>query len=287
MKTLFSTVFILLLAGPGFAQRNFQQAAPYSPQLTAELKQLQEAALKSDYAWDQLAHLTNNIGPRPAGSTQANFAAQYVAGELRKLGLDVKLEKVVVPHWVRGEETASLVEFPGMAPGTTQKVVLTALGGSVATPAQGVTADVVVVNNFDELAALGRDKVAGKIVLFNYRFDKQLAATGHGGPAYGQAVIYRAIGASAAAKQGAIAVLVRSVGGADYRLPHTGAMFYQPDAPQIPAAALTAEDADRSRTWPGREACACIWCSRRRSWRTWIHTTWLPTSKAASSRNRL
>ncbi len=244
MKSLCCLLVILLHTSLIFAQRNFQQPQAYSPQLTAELKQLQEAALKSDYAWDQLAHLTNNIGPRPAGSAQANHAAQYVAGELRKLGLDVKLEKVVVPHWVRGEETAALVEFPGMAPGTTQKVVLTALGGSVATPAQGITAEVVVVNNFDELAALSRDKVAGKIVLFNYKFDKQLAATGHGGPAYGQAVIYRAIGASAAAKQGAIAALVRSVGGADYRIPHTGAMFYQKDIPQIPAAAVTAEDAD-------------------------------------------
>ena len=157
MKTFFAIVFILLFSGLIFAQRNFQQPPAYSPQLTGELKQLQEAALKSDYAWDQLAHLTNNIGPRPAGSAQANHAAQYVAAELRKLGLDVKLEKVVVPHWVRGEETGALVEFAGMAPGTTQKVVLTALGGSVATPAQGITAEVVVVNNFDELAALSRE----------------------------------------------------------------------------------------------------------------------------------
>ncbi len=248
MKTPINIVAIFLLSNllsnSALAQRAFPQPTPYSPQLTAELKQLQDAALKSDYAWDQLAHLTNNIGPRPAGSAQANHAAQYVASELRKLGLDVKLEKVVVPHWVRGEETGALVDFPGMAPGTTQKVVLTALGGSVATPAQGVTAEVIVVNDFNELAALSRDKVAGKIVLFNYKFDKQLAATGHGGPAYGQAVIYRALGASAAAKQGAIAALVRSVGGADYRIPHTGAMIYLKDAPQIPAAAVTAEDAD-------------------------------------------
>ena len=246
---IFRSVIILLCAGflftsSVFAQRNFQTPAPYSPQLTNELKQIQDAAIKSDYAWNELAHLTNNIGPRPAGSVQATFAAQYVADELRKLGMDVRLEKVTVPHWVRGEETGALVAYPGMAPGTTQKVVLTALGGSEATPAGGVTAEVVVVNNFDELTALGHDKVAGKIVLFNSKFDKQLAATGHGGQAYGQAVIYRAIGASAAAKLGAIAALVRSVAGADYRIPHTGAMFYQPDTPRIPAAAVTAEDAD-------------------------------------------
>lgn len=244
MRFIRSFVLILILAGVVSAQRNFQQPAPYPPQLTAELRQLEEAALKSDYAWEQLAHLTNNIGPRPAGSPQANFAAQYVAGELRKLGLDVRLEKVTVPHWVRGEETASLVEFPGMTPGTTQKVVLTALGGSVATPTQGITAGVVVVNDLDELTALGKDKVAGKIVLFNAKFDKQLAAMGHGGAAYGQAVIYRAIGASASARLGAIAALIRSVGGADYRIPHTGGMRYLPDAPKIPAAAVTAEDAD-------------------------------------------
>jgi len=232
------------LTGLVSAQRNFQTPPPYSPQLSAELKQLRQAAMASDYAWEQLAHLTNNIGPRPAGSPQANFAAQYVAGEMRKLGLDVKLEKVVVPHWVRGEEAGALVEFSGMTPGTTQKVVLTALGGSVATPVQGITAEVVVVNNFDELNALGHGKVAGKIVLFNEKFDKQLAAAGHGGSAYGQAVIYRGIGASAAAKLGASAALVRSIGGADYRLPHTGAMRYLPDSPRIPAAAVAAEDAD-------------------------------------------
>ena len=237
-------MLILLFAGVGPAQRYLQPPVQYPPQLTSELKQLREAALKSDYAWDQLAHLTYNIGPRPAGSPQANFAAQYVAGELRKLGLDVRLEKVTVPHWVRGEETAALVEFPGMAPGTTQKVVLTALGGSVATPASGITAEVVVVNDLDELSALSPDKVAGKIVLFNAKFDKQLAALGHGGAAYGQAVIYRAIGASAAATHGAVAALIRSVGGADYRIPHTGAMRYLPDMPKIPAAAVSAEDAD-------------------------------------------
>ena len=255
MKIFRSIALILLCISSASAQRNFQAPAPYPPQLSNELKQLQQSALASDYAWAQLAHLTNNIGPRPAGSAQAGFAAQYVADELRKLGLDVRLEKVVVPHWVRGEETAALVAFPGMAPETTQKVVLTALGGSVATPAQGLTAEVVVVNNFDELTALGHDKVSGKIVLFNAKFDKQLAAAGHAGQAYGQAVIYRAIGASAAAKLGAVAALVRSVGGADYRIPHTGAMFYQPDAPRIPAAAVTAEDADTLAYLTTTRAC--------------------------------
>jgi Zn-dependent M28 family amino/carboxypeptidase len=242
---------ILLLPGfiisPALAQLSRPPATPplqYSPQLVTEIKKVQQAALESDYAYRQLAHLSNNIGPRLSGSAQAQKAVEYVAAELRKLGLEVQLEKVMVPHWVRGEETGALTDYPGMAPDTTQKIVLTALGGSVATPNEGVTAEVVVVNNFEELQALGRERVAGKIVLFNAKFDQRLADNGFAGPAYGQAVIYRGIGASAAARLGAVAALNRSAGGADYRLPHTGALRYSDDAPKIPAAAVTSEDAE-------------------------------------------
>jgi carboxypeptidase Q len=216
----------------------------YSPQTLTELKQLQQEALKSDYAYRQVAHLSNSIGPRLTGSAQAQKAVDYVAGELKALGCDVQLEKVVVPHWVRGEETAALVEFPGMAEKTTQKIVLCALGSSVATPAEGVTAEVVVVRDFDELEALGKEKVSGRIVLFNYHFDKQMAAQSRAGEAYGQAVKYRSEAPSAAGRLGAVAALIRSVGGADYRLPHTGNTDYKKDVPKIPAGAVTAEDAD-------------------------------------------
>jgi len=150
----------------------------------------------------------------------------------------------MVPHWVRGEETAALVQFPGQAPDTTQKIVLCALGPSVETPADGITAEVIAVRNFQELKSLPRDKVVGKIVLFNYPFDKQIAAEGRAGEAYGEAVVYRSDGPSAAARQGAVACLIRSVGGADYRLPHTGMTKYANDAPKIPAGAVTSEDAD-------------------------------------------
>src|SRR5215831_13638911 len=150
----------------------------FSPQTLSELKQLQKAALESDYAYQQVAHLAKNIGPRLSGSAQAAQAVEYVAGELKALGCDVQLEKVMVPHWVRGEETAALVQFPGQAPNTTQKIVLCALGGSVATPSQGIEAEVFVAKNFDELKSMPREKVAGKIVLFNYPFDKQMAAQG-------------------------------------------------------------------------------------------------------------
>src|SRR3989442_3246541 len=240
-----AVVLLVSTSSPLRSQRR-QNAAPipYPPQLLADLRKLQQAALSSDYAYRQLAHLTDSIGPRLTGSAQAEAAVEYVAGEMRRLGLQVTLEKLSVPHWVRGEETGALVNYPGQVPRMTQKILLTALGGSVPTPPEGLTAEVVVVNNFDELNALGRDKVAGKMVLFNARFDRAMAAQGFGGEAYGQAVAYRGAGPSAAARLGAVAALNRSAGGAEFRLPHTGATRYAEDAPKIPAAAVTAEDAD-------------------------------------------
>jgi carboxypeptidase Q len=244
LRLLLASFLLFTLGIAVTAQRPTNGVASYAPQLVAELRQLQQAALASDYAYDQVAHLCNNIGPRLSGSAQAAQAVEHVAGELRRLGLDVQLERVMVPHWVRGVEAGELVEFKGQAAKTTQKVVLTALGGSVATPPEGVTAEVVVVNNFDELRAMGRERVAGKIVLYNARFDKQLAAQGFAFDAYVQAVVYRGTGASEAARLGAVAALVRSVGSADYRLPHTGSLRYLDDAPRIPAGAVAAEDAD-------------------------------------------
>src|SRR5437773_9710818 len=182
----------------------------FSPQTLTELKRLQQAALNSDYAYKQVAHLANNIGPRLSGSAQAAKAVEYVANELKAIGCEVQLEKVMVPHWVRGEETALLVQFPRQAENTTQKIVLTALGASVATPPEGLTTEVIAVKNFQELKSLGREKVGGKIVLFNYSFDKQMAAEGRAGEAYGEAVVYRSDGPSAAARQGAAACLIQS-----------------------------------------------------------------------------
>ncbi len=255
-----SVVFLLSLALFLCAERAIAQQTPavtsnpngsasptpavFSPQTLSELKQLQKAALESDYAYRQVGHLANNIGPRLSGSAQATKAVEYVAGELRALGCDVQLEKVMVPHWVRGEETAALVRFAGQAPNTTQKIVLCALGNSVATPKEGIEGEILVVKNFDELKTMPRERVAGKIVLFDYPFDKQMAAEGHSFDAYGKAVVYRSDGPSAAARQGAVACLIRSVGGADYRLPHTGMTDYAKDAAKIPAGAVTGEDAD-------------------------------------------
>jgi Zn-dependent M28 family amino/carboxypeptidase len=132
------------------------------------------------------------------------------------------------------------VEYPGQAKGATQKIVLTALGGNTPTPAGGLTGEVVVADSFTELQAMGRDKVAGKVVLFNVPFDERKAMAGSWGEAYGEAVEYRTRGAKEAAALGATAALVRSVGGANYRIAHTG----HNTPAGIPAGAVTAEDAD-------------------------------------------
>ena len=249
MRISTALTFILLFSSAAFAQNKPQASgtrpganapASFSAQLMHELAAIRDAALADDYTYQQVAHLTENIGPRISGSAQAQKAVEYVAEELKKLGLEVRLEEAHVPHWVRGIETGELVEYPGQAVGIPQKIVLTALGGSTATPAEGVTAEVVVANNFDQLKALGREKVAGKIVLFNFPFDIQKAAAGLALDAYSEAVEYRGSGAKAAAELGAVASLIRSVGGAEYRLPHTG--WSQPAG--IPAGAVTAEDAD-------------------------------------------
>jgi hypothetical protein len=216
----------------------------WTPEQLSTMERLRDAAMKDPYALDELRHLTDNIGPRLSGSPQAQQAVDHVAGEMRALGAEVTLEKATVPHWVRGVEKGELISWPGQTPGTTQKVVLTALGGSVATPPEGLSTEVVVVDDWQQLHALAPDAVKGKILLFNHKFDKELAAQGDGLNAYVGGVVYRGAGPIAAAAAGAVAVLVRSVGGADFRLPHTGMTEYAPDEPKIPAAAVTAEDAD-------------------------------------------
>jgi len=216
----------------------------WTPEQTAAMERVRDAAMKDPYALNQLRYLSDNIGPRLSGSPQAAKAVEYVAARMRALGAEVSLEKAKVPHWVRGVETAEVVTWPGQAPGTTQKVVLTALGGSVATPAEGITAEVVVVDDWEQLHALPAGAVKGKILLFNHKFDKELASTGKGLEAYVGGVDYRGTGPAAGAALGALAVLVRSVGGADYRLPHTGLTEYGDGVEKIPAAAVAAEDAD-------------------------------------------
>ena len=230
-----------LLVSQSWAQASpARPAASFSPELLAELQSIRDATMKSDYAWEQLAHLTENIGPRPAGSPGAQAAIEYVGAALKRLGLEVRLEPVQVSHWVRGEEKAEVTAFPGQAANAPRHLVLTALSGSSATPTDGLNAEVIVVHSFAELSALPREKVAGKIVLYNVSYDERKALAGSAFEAYGEAVVYRVDGAKSASALGAVASLIRSVGGANFRLPHTG--FSKPAG--IPAAALAAEDAD-------------------------------------------
>lgn len=240
-KVLF---LLILLTISVSAQQTQPTPNLYTEKTLKDLKKIQQMALQSDYAYKQTAYMTNNIGPRLSGSVQAERAVQYVADEMRKLGLDVQLQELKVPHWVRGEEKGELIQFEGMAKGSTQKIALTALGGSVATPKEGLIAEIVVVENFEELRALGRKNVEGKIVVYNNKFDQKMAEVGYGIQAYGVAGLYRRAGAIEAAKLGAVASLVRSVGSSQNRLPHTGGMGYDESVKKIPGAAIAFEDGD-------------------------------------------
>lgn len=209
---------------------------------TATLERIRDAAMSSDYAWQRLADLSDKIGPRLSGSRGAEAAVVQVSQAMRNAGLDVRLQPVKVPHWVRGAEQAELVDYAGRPEGITQPLHLSTLGASVATPAKGIVAAVLFVRSLAELEGRAAE-VPGKIVLINMPFDQNLADNGQAGAAYSQAGEARFKGPAVAARLGAAAVLVRSVGGANYRLPHTGNTSWDADGPKIPAAALAAEDA--------------------------------------------
>jgi carboxypeptidase Q len=199
-------------------------------------EQLIARELASSQAYETLSHLTDDIGQRLSGSPGAAAAVRFTTERFRAWGIDVRNERVAVPHWVRGREEARLVSQHD------QKIVLTTLGGSVATPPKGITADVVEVTSFDELKQLGA-KVKGKIVFFNVPMDMEMVRARRSFEAYSKAVVYRGAGASRAAEYGAAAVVIRSVGSDSLRTPHTGSLRYDPKLPKIPAAAMTAEDA--------------------------------------------
>ena len=206
----------------------------------ATLNQIRETALASDWAYERLADLTDLVGPRLSGSAGEAAAVVQVAESMRKLGAKVTLQPVKVPHWVRGVETGELVEYRGRPQGVSQKIVLTALGNSGATPAEGLTAPVIVIKSFEELKARAAE-VKGRIVLFDVRFDQELADRGQAGQAYGQVTRYRGGGTRMAAEMGAVAALVSSAGGGANRSAHTGSSGLQ-DSARIPAAAVTVED---------------------------------------------
>ena len=208
----------------------------------AVMARIRDAAMSSDWAYQRLADLADVVGPRLSGSAGADAAVAQVAAALKSAGLQVRLQPVKVPHWVRGEERGELVDYAGRPQGVTQRIVLTALGGSGATPATGVTAPVLVLHSFAEIDAHAAE-VKGRIVLLSVPFDQELADNGYAGEAYGQGGEPRFRGPAVLAKLGAAATLVRSVGGARYRITHTGATVWPDGSTITPAAAVTVEDA--------------------------------------------
>ncbi len=185
-------------------------------------------AVSDTFAWRRLALLTDTAGARLSGSVQLDRAIGWAVGEMTRDGLEnVHTEKVTVPHWVRGRESAEIVE-PARHP-----IAMLGLGGSIATPHEGIQAEVEVVRSFEDLDTKAA-RVRGRIVLFNVPFTT-----------YGDTVRFRYSAASRAARHGAVAVLLRSIGPNALRLPHTGALQYASTAPRVPAAAIASEDADR------------------------------------------
>ena len=181
----------------------------------------------TSFAWDRLAELGDTFGHRLSGSENLDAAIKWAASEMRRDGLDVRLDPVKVPHWVRGAESLEIVA-PGSHP-----LTMLGLGNSVGTPPAGIEAELLIVHSYRELDSVA-DSVKGRIVLFHVPFTT-----------YGETVAYRSDGPSRAAAKGAVAVLIRAVGPAGLRTPHTGMLRYADGQPEVPAAAVSAEDADR------------------------------------------
>lgn len=201
---------------------------------TKQAEKLMEKALAGTYGYDITESLTTEVGQRLAGTEAEARARNWAVEKFKSIGLEnVRIEPFTIPGWERGEETASIVSpYP-------QDLVITTLGYSVATTANGIEAEVVYFPELDALKANSED-LTGKIVFIDGRMDK--APDGAG---YGPAGMKRRIGASEAAKHGAVAVLIRSVGTSTHRFPHTGGMRYAPDFPKIPIAAMSSPDADQ------------------------------------------
>jgi carboxypeptidase Q len=186
-------------------------------------------------AFARLRYLTDRIGPRLSGSPQADQAVEWAVKRFGEDGISAHAEKVMAPHWVRGEESAEIVSP------VSQRLCAVALGGSIPTPGDGVTGEVLEVSSFDELHALG-ERAKGKIILYDKAMTRESDESKSVG--YGAVAPLRHGGAIEAAKLGAIGALIRSLGTASYRLPHTGAMAYDEKVPKIPFAAITAEDSE-------------------------------------------
>ena len=227
-------IFFLFLSVALHAQPN--------PSDKEQLKTFFDTSLLNGQAYEWLDYLTNRIGSRLSGSLGAERAVAWTKAALDALGLDrVYLQPVKVPKWVRGSKEFALIET---APGVTFNVPITALGGSVATPSVGLKAFVVEVQGIEELKALGREQIEGKIVFFNRPMQADLISTFQ---AYSGCVDQRYSGAKEASAYGAVGVIVRSMNLRLDDLPHTGAMSYgdQDVSKRIPAAAISTNAAEK------------------------------------------
>ena len=219
----------------------FSAASQVDADKAAVIKSIYTEALGEQQGYEWLRYMCEEIGPRPSGSEAANEAARWAKHAMMEAGADTAwLQEVEVPKWYRGPEWSK-----AYAGGEPISLPTTALGGSVPTPKEGVRAEVVEVGSFEELEALGRAGVEGKIVFYNTYMDHSLISTFN---AYGGAVKYRWAGAMEAGKFGAVATVLRSVTLLRDDLPHTGAMSYGDSDVKIPSAAiswLAADELDR------------------------------------------
>jgi hypothetical protein len=219
--------FVVLPAAVLAASLLAQTGSSLADQYRESSGRLIDAALADTGGMEKLTYLCDRIGNRLSGSAALDRAIVWAAAQMKADGLsNVVTPRVKVPHWVRGAESASLVE-PVAKP-----LTILGLGGSVATPKHGITAEVVPVSSFEDLDKRGRAGVEGKIVLFNTPYE-----------GYNRTVVFRTAGPSRAARLGAVAALVRSITPISLQSPHTGALEYAEGFPKIPAAAVTIEDA--------------------------------------------
>jgi hypothetical protein len=205
------------------------------------VKNIYDNSLLNGESYNWLNHLSNQIGGRLSGSYNAEKAVKYTKEELEKIGLDnVWLQPVMVPKWIRGAKEYAYIQSPS---GKTTTVPICALGGSVATPAGGVTAQLIEVKSFEELEELGKEKIQGKIVFYNRPMQADLISTFQ---AYGGCVEQRYKGAEKAIAYGAVGVLVRSMNLRLDDYPHAGSMTYGDVAvnKRIPAAAISTNGAE-------------------------------------------
>jgi len=233
-RILLLTLFLSL----AFAKAQIQQSTTSDSLMMRSIYDHNLTQSKS-YSW--LDYLSNQIGGRLSGSVQAQQAVEYTFTELKKVADTAWLQPVQVPKWTRGTPEYAYIQMSDLS---TVNVNICALGGSVATPENGVKARIIEVQGLQELANLGESKIKGNIVFYNRPMEPTKIQTFE---AYGGCVDQRYSGAREAAKYGAAAVIVRSMNLRMDDLPHTGAMSYGdlPIEDYIPAAAISTNDAEK------------------------------------------